>query len=250
MACCTKSTAGKLALGLGAVAAGVSAAGYAVRSPRSSVFGPSVWRGPQDRPAVALTFDDGPSESTPQILEVLNRYRAKATFFQCGLSVRRLPEISRSVLAGGHEVGNHSYTHLLLSLRSAGMIEEEFSRAQQTIEETTGFSPTLLRAPFGVRWFGFRRMQQRLGLLGVMWTVIGYDWNLPSRSVVNRVKAGICNGAIICLHDGRQLRARPDISPTLEAVRILIPAIQEQGFRLETVSQLLCPTNSSSVSAV
>ena len=129
------------------------------------------------------------------------------------------------------------------------MIEEEFSRAQQTIAGATGFSPSLLRAPFGVRWFGFRRIQRRLRLLGIMWTVLGYDWKRPSQIVVDRVKAGIANGAIICLHDGRQLRVKPDISPTLEAVRILVPLIQEQGYRLETVSQLLCPTNSSSASA-
>jgi peptidoglycan-N-acetylglucosamine deacetylase len=247
MACCDKSRAA--ALGIGVAAAGAAALAYAVRSPRSNVFGPSVWHGPRDRRAIALTFDDGPSESTPEILELLDRYRAPATFFQCGLNVRRLPEIARAVWAGGHEIGNHSYTHLMLAMRSPGMIEEEFSRAQETIAETTGCSPTLLRAPFGVRWFGFRQVQLRLGLLGVMWTAIGYDWKRPTRFIVERVKAGISNGAIICLHDGRQLRVRPDIGPTLEAVRVLVPLIQEQGYRLETVSQLLCPTNLSSASA-
>src|SRR5215467_7269153 len=80
---------------LGLAAAGAAAVAYAVRSPKSDVFGPSVWRGPQDRPAVALTFDDGPSESTPEILELLDHHRAQATFFQCGLNIRRLPEITR-----------------------------------------------------------------------------------------------------------------------------------------------------------
>lgn len=247
---CDKSRAARqLTLGIGVAAAGAAALAYAVRSPRSSAFGPSVWHGPRDRRAIALTFDDGPSESTPEILDLLDRYRAPATFFQCGLNVRRLPEIARAVRAAGNEIGNHSYTHLMLAMRSPGMIEEEFTRAQQTIARTTGFSPALLRAPFGVRWFGFRQAQQRLGLLGTMWTVIGYDWSLPSGFIVDRVKAGIANGAIICLHDGRQLRVRPDISPTLEAVRVLVPLILERGYKLETVSQLLCPTNSSSASA-
>jgi peptidoglycan/xylan/chitin deacetylase (PgdA/CDA1 family) len=238
------------ALSAAAVAAGVGGFAYAVRAPRSDVFGPSVWRGPRDRPAVALTFDDGPSESTPDILDVLDRYRARATFFQIGLNVRRLPDVSRQVFAAGHEIGNHSYTHLLLAMRAAGMIEQEFTRTQQIIAETTGYSPWLLRAPFGVRWFGFRRVQQQLGLLGVMWSILGYDWKRSSRFVVDRVKAGIGNGAIICLHDGRQLQSRPDVRATLEAARILVPWIQEQGYRLETVSQLLCPTNSSSASAL
>jgi peptidoglycan/xylan/chitin deacetylase (PgdA/CDA1 family) len=238
----------QVALGAGIAAAGAAALAYTARSPRSDFFGPSVWRGPQDRPAIALTFDDGPSESTPAILDLLDRHRARATFFQCGLNVRRLPDVSRAVLAAGHEVGNHSYTHLLMSLKPAGIIDEEFSRTQDVIAETTGFSPWLMRAPFGVRWFGFRRMQHRLGLLGVMWSVIGYDWKRPSSFVVEKVKAGISNGAIICLHDGRQLQVKPDVRATLEAVRFLVPMIQDQGYTLETVSQLLCPTNSSSAS--
>ncbi len=249
MACCDKAVARQVALGMGVAAAGVAAFGYAVRSPKSDVFGPSVWRGPLDRPAVALTFDDGPSESTPEILKLLHRHGARATFFQCGLNVRRLPEIAREVFAAGHEIGNHSYTHLLLSLKRAGIIDEEFSRTQKIIEDTTGFQPWLLRAPFGVRWFGLRQVQRRLGLLGVMWSVIGYDWKRPSRAVVDRVKARLANGAIICLHDGRLLGVKPDIRATLDAVRILIPLIQDLGYRLETISQLLCPTNSSSASA-
>lgn len=238
--------------GLGVVmgaAAGAAALGWAVRSPRSSVFGSSAWRGPRDRRSIALTFDDGPSESTPELLEILDRHGGRATFFQCGLNVRRLPEISRAVVAAGHEIGNHSHTHLLLSLRRPGLIEEEFACAQRTIADATGFRPAVLRAPFGVRWFGFRRMQQRLGLAGVMWTVIGYDWSLPSCDIVDRVKRGMGNGAILCLHDGRLLQARPDIRATVEAARVLVPLIRGEGYRLETVSQLLCPTNSSSVSA-
>jgi peptidoglycan/xylan/chitin deacetylase (PgdA/CDA1 family) len=226
-----------------------AALAYAVRAPRSNFFAPSVWRGPRTRAAVALTFDDGPSEATLEILDILERHSARATFFQCGMNVRRLPDVSDAVLAGGHELGNHSYTHLLLSLRSPGIIEEEFRRAQETIFETTGFRPALLRVPFGVRWFGLRRAQRRLGLLGITWTAIGYDWSLPSAAIVNRVRPRVGNGAIICLHDGRQLQVRPDVRETVAAVRVLVPWLQEQGYRLETVSQLLCPTNSSSGSA-
>src|SRR4051794_25963865 len=128
MECCDKARVGKqLGLGVGAAAACAGVMAYAVRSPRSDLFGPSVWHGPRDLRAVALTFDDGPSESTPEILAELDRYRARATFFQCGLNIRRLPDIAREVFAAGHEIGNHSYTHPLLSLRSAGLIDEEFS---------------------------------------------------------------------------------------------------------------------------
>ena len=76
-----------------------------------------------------------------------------------------------------------------------------------------------------------------------MWTAIGYDWRLRAEEVVRRMAAGVANGAILCLHDGRELRARPDIGVTVEAVRSLVPLLLDHGYRFETVSRLLCPTN-------
>jgi peptidoglycan/xylan/chitin deacetylase (PgdA/CDA1 family) len=94
-----------------------------------------------------------------------------------------------------------------------------------------------------VRWFGFDAMQRQMGLLGVMWTVIARDWRLPGDRVAERVLRRASNGGIFCLHDGRGLRAKPDIRATLDAVRIIVPRLQQRGYRFETVSQLLCPTN-------
>src|ERR1017187_6356219 len=85
----------------GALAAG-SVLAWAVRGRSSAVFGPSLWRGNPVRPAIALTFDDGPSESTPQLLEILARHKVPATFFQCGVNVERLPAVAREVVAAGH----------------------------------------------------------------------------------------------------------------------------------------------------
>ena len=229
--------------GVAAGAMGAACMAWAVRGRSSQVFAPSVWRGDRNRRAVALTFDDGPSEGTPEILDLLAAHRAPATFFQCGANVERLPEVARAVGRAGHEIGNHSYSHPLSCLRGPAAIAAEFGRAQKIIAETTGCVPKLLRAPYGVRWFGYREAQRRLGLLGVMWTVIGYDWKQTSDAVVDRVLRGLTRGAIICLHDGRELGAHPDVRETVEAVRLLVPAIRERGYSLETVSQLLCPTN-------
>ena len=216
---------------------------WAVRGRSSSVFGPSFWRGPRGRRAVALTFDDGPSESTPQILDILARYNAPASFFQCGANVERLPDVARAVRQAGHDIGNHSHTHALFCFRSPRFIEEELRRAQEAIEAHTGARPAWFRAPFGARWFGVGRAQRRLKLAGVMWTVIGYDWNRRADAVVERMAGRVSNGAILCLHDGRELRARPDIGVTVEAVRRLVPVLLDQGYKFETVSRLLCPTN-------
>jgi peptidoglycan/xylan/chitin deacetylase (PgdA/CDA1 family) len=231
---------------IGIAAAGLATAGflsYAVRAPSSTVFGPSVYRGDQTRPALALTFDDGPSESTPALLEILAAHSVPATFFMCGGNVRRCPAIARDVAAAGHEVGNHTYSHPRLDFHSPEFIYHEMALAQETIRAATGQIPRLFRAPFGVRWFGMRSAQKRLQLLGVMWTIIGRDWRLPAPQVATRVLRNAGNGAIICLHDGRGVEQAPDIRATLDAVESVIPVLKERGFHFETISRILCPTN-------
>jgi len=225
----------------GGAACGAAFLAWAVRGRSAAVFGPSVHRGPADRPAIALTFDDGPSEGTPRVLELLHKYQVPATFFQCGANVERLPEIARAVHDAGHEIGNHSHTHPLFCFRSPAFILQELTRAQRAIAGATGFSPVLLRAPFGARWFGLRGAQRRLNLHGVMWTVIGYDWKLKADTIVGRMLPGICNGAILCLHDGREIQANPEIGETVAAVGRLIPILRDRGYKFETVSRLLCP---------
>jgi peptidoglycan/xylan/chitin deacetylase (PgdA/CDA1 family) len=200
-----------------------------------------VWRGDAHRKAIAITFDDGPSESTPLVLDALRQYGAIATFFHCGSNIRRLPAIAREVQAAGHELGNHSDSHALCCFRSPSFIHDDFARAQQTFGETLNLAPALMRAPFGVRSLGYRRMQKQLSLLGVMWTVIGLDWKLSADAVCNRVLRAASNGSIVCLHDGRGCTARPDIRTSLEAVKRILPAILERGLSFETVSQILCP---------
>jgi peptidoglycan/xylan/chitin deacetylase (PgdA/CDA1 family) len=190
---------------------------------------------------IALTFDDGPSEGTDDVLELLERYRVPATFFQIGANVERLPARARAVAAAGHEIGNHSHTHPLLCFRSAEFMYQEFARAQRAITEIAGFAPVFLRAPFGARWFGLRQVQRRLHLRAVMWTRIGYDWKLKADTIVARMLPGVVNGAILCLHDGREIRADPDVRETVAAVSRLIPILRDRGYKFETISRLLCP---------
>lgn len=229
-----------VALGaFGGVAGGAALLAYGVRGRSSRLFGPSVHRGPRELRAIALTFDDGPSESTPRLLDSLARHGVPATLFQCGANVRRLPAVARAAAAAGHEIGNHSDTHPAFYFRSAADIYAEFARAQETLADVTGRRPELMRAPYGARWFGFRAMQRELGLLGVMWTVIGRDWTLDAAAVAQRVVSRVRNGAIVCLHDGRGLEPNPDISATLAAVDGIVPSLLDRGFAFRTVSALL-----------
>ncbi|HEY1759208.1 MAG TPA: polysaccharide deacetylase family protein [Bryobacteraceae bacterium] len=227
----------------GLVSAAGGFAGYAVRGRSSRVFAPSVYHGDRSRAVLALTFDDGPSLSTPALLEILSEYRIRATFFMCGRNVRRLPAVAREVRNAGHEIGNHTDTHPRFDFKSPEFIYREMALAQETIHLHTGVTPRLFRAPYGVRWFGLRRAQQRLGLTGVMWTVIGKDWSWPAGRIVRRLTDGAANGGILCLHDGRGISAGPDIRATLQAVETAIPMLLRRGFEFQTLSEMLCPTN-------
>jgi peptidoglycan/xylan/chitin deacetylase (PgdA/CDA1 family) len=224
----------------GAVFSGLSAtAAYGSVSKSSQLFGPSVYRGPGRRRTVALTFDDGPSEGTLEILDYLHKEAVWATFFQCGMNVRRLPHIAGQVAAAGHQLGNHTYSHPRLPFKSREFIEHEFKEAQSIITYETGVAPMVLRPPYGFRWVGMREVQQKLALLDVLWTVIGYDWCWPADRIAKHVLKRCTPGGIICLHDGRGVRSNPDIRTTLRAVKQIIPALKDQGYGFEVISDLM-----------
>jgi peptidoglycan/xylan/chitin deacetylase (PgdA/CDA1 family) len=224
----------------GAVLGGVSATlAYGSISKSSQLFGPSVYRGSGQRRSIALTFDDGPSEATLPLLEYLAKESVFATFFQCGMNVRRLPRVAGEVAAHGHQLGNHTYSHPRLPFKSRDFIDQEFTKTQRIIQTETGFTPMLLRAPYGFRWFGMQRVQQKLALLGVMWTVMGNDWRWPASRIAKHVLAHSSPGGIICLHDGRSIQPNPDVKPTLNAVRQIVPILKDQGYHFEIVSDLL-----------
>ncbi|HEX7359125.1 MAG TPA: polysaccharide deacetylase family protein [Bryobacteraceae bacterium] len=224
----------------GAVLGGVSAtAAYGSVSKSSQLFGPSVYCGPGRRRSVALTFDDGPSEGTMAVLEYLDREGIKGTFFQCGANVRRLPQVAGAVSAAGHQIGNHTYSHPHLMLKSRQFIDREFTEAQRIIQLETGVVPMLLRPPYGFRWVGMRQVQERLSLLGVLWTVIGHDWHWGGEHVADYVLRQCSPGGIICLHDGRSVYPRPDVRPTLTALRRIVPELLDRGYTFDTVSEIL-----------
>src|SRR5262245_12998710 len=110
------------------------------------MLAPSIFQGPNSRKAIALTFDDGPSESTSALLEILSEHDARATFFQIGRNVERMPEIARMVAERGHEIGNHSYSHSPFYLRHAQFICDEVQLAQVAIQSATGIVAQYFRA--------------------------------------------------------------------------------------------------------
>lgn len=208
----------------------------------------SVYCGSAQRRAVALTFDDGPTPETLKLLAYLRSEGLRATFFHSGLQVERYPEIVRQVHLDGHEIGNHAYSHVRLSpdlLRlqphfpSQRFVHQELSRTQELLTNICGKEPRLFRPPYGHRWIGSDRVHRRLGLTCIQWTVIGHDWEWPAQRVAERVLQRATPGAILCLHDGREMAPFPDLTETIEALHIIVPELRRRGFDFVTVGELL-----------
>jgi peptidoglycan/xylan/chitin deacetylase (PgdA/CDA1 family) len=224
----------------GAVLGGASAiAAYGAVRKSSQMFGPCVFRGPGTRKSVALTFDDGPSKGTLPLLDYLAKEGIRATFFQCGMNILRHASIAGQVAAGGHEIGNHTFSHPHLPFKSREFIDHEFTETQKIIAGETGVTPMLLRPPYGLRWVGLQAVQEKLALLGVLWTVIGNDWKWPAPRIASRVLHHASPGGIICLHDGRAVEPNPETRQTLAAIREIVPMLKDQGYGFETVSDIL-----------
>jgi peptidoglycan/xylan/chitin deacetylase (PgdA/CDA1 family) len=206
----------------------------------SDWFGPSLRQGPpaSSLPRVALTFDDGPSESTPAILDLLAEHKAQGTFFLVGKNVERLPAIARRYGQEGHEIGNHTWSHPNFYYRAPWQVRREIARCSQVIEDRLGARPRLFRPPFGVRWFGMFPALRRLAMRSVLWTVDGRDWKFPAAEIARRVLENPQDGDVILLHDGFRTHPGDHRRETAKALRTILESLRGRGVRCVTVSDL------------
>ncbi|WP_352431499.1 polysaccharide deacetylase family protein [Pyrinomonas sp.] len=212
---------------------------YATYAVRSQLLGPTIWRGDENAGAVALTFDDGPAESTPEILEILAAHDVPATFFMIGREVERRPTVARAVAAAGHEIGNHSYTHPIYLYCTAHRTRWELRRAQEAIANVTGVVPLWVRPPCGVRTRAYFRAACELDLVTVQWTVAGFDWKRRNASDIARtVTKALVPGAIILLHDGDSSNRR-DRRETAAALPLIISGARARGWRFVPLVELI-----------
>src|SRR5262249_17111753 len=131
-----------------------------------------------DGPYIAMTFDDGPSSATtPRLLDILKARHIKATFFMIGQNAESNPDIVRRILAEGHEIGNHSWTHPQLSKLPEDKVTEEITKTQDAIRSACGYTPTLMRPPYGAITKAQREwIENQFGLNVILWTVDPFDW--------------------------------------------------------------------------
>jgi peptidoglycan/xylan/chitin deacetylase (PgdA/CDA1 family) len=212
---------------------------YATCAVRSQWLGRTCWRGRSDTNAVALTFDDGPSPDTERILDVLRAQEASATFFMVGREVESFPGIAQRVLAAGHEVGNHSYSHPSYLFQRAGETHAQIRRAQSVIAETIGITPQMARPPYGVRTPAYFSATHALNLQTVQWDVAGFDWKrITPRQIADNVLRKAQPGSIILLHDGDSA-GKNSRKNTVEALPLIIKGLRDRDLQIDPLSQLL-----------
>lgn len=196
--------------------------------------------GDESRPAIALTFDDGPSARfTPQILNILAAYQVRATFFLLGRHARCYPGLVRALVAQGHEIGNHTYSHPHLSGVAPAILAQELEKTTVVLRRLGVPTPSLFRPPYSELTAATTRFLARRGWKIILGNVDSGDWQGHSAAeIAAQVERGLKNGAIVIFHDNNE-NDDADRQPTVEALRLLLPRMQAAGFRCLTVSALL-----------
>jgi peptidoglycan/xylan/chitin deacetylase (PgdA/CDA1 family) len=229
---------------LGAVVANHALLTAAGLWPRSSLLGPNLTRLPPDRESgrIAITIDDGPDpDVTPVVLDILERYRARVTFFCIGERVAAYPAIARAIVQGGHAIENHSQRHLnRFSLLGPRGLSAEILTAQDTISAITGQTPRLFRAPAGLRNPFLEPVLHRCGLRLVSWTRRGFDTvSRDPGAVFAKLTRNLSAGDILLVHDGHAARAA-DGKPVVQAVLPrLLEALAAAGLATVTLREVV-----------
>lgn len=181
---------------------------------------------------IALTFDDGPGPYTAHLLDILDQYGAKATFFLIGSKVSGQASVVRSIQARGHQLGNHSWSHPELPKLSVDQIAGEIDRTNEAIRQATGVKPSILRPPYGaVNGVVLEQLRLR-NMSSILWSVDTRDWaDRNSQIVCSRAVAGARPGAVILMHDIHQT--------SVNAVPCILSSLKQQGYSFVTVQNLI-----------
>jgi peptidoglycan/xylan/chitin deacetylase (PgdA/CDA1 family) len=186
------------------------------------------------QPVVAMTFDDGPHPTlTPRLLDILKERNIKCTFFVIGKNAKTYPKIIQRMIAEGHEVANHTWTHCSLTSRSDAQIRTELKLSEDALMEVANYRPQLIRPPYGAINTRIKQLMfSEFGYSTIMWSVDPQDWRRPGVSVVtSRLVNGAHPGAIMLAHD-----IHP---PTIQAMPAMFDQLLAKGYQFVTVSQLL-----------
>ncbi|MGG1600604.1 MULTISPECIES: polysaccharide deacetylase family protein [Paenibacillus] len=200
-----------------------------------------VWNVETDQKLIALTFDDGPNPVyTPQILDLLNQYGAKGTFFVIGKRVQMYPAIAIREVNEGHEIANHTFDHHYLKNFPPERLVEEIRQTQEVIFDITEQMPHVFRPPGGFYNDALLQSVKKDQLTVVMWSWYQdtQDWKKPGvDKIVRQVLDNAHNGDIVLFHD-----LQGDCTQTVEALKQILPELTRRGYQFVTVSDLIAKT--------
>ncbi|MDM5248672.1 MULTISPECIES: polysaccharide deacetylase family protein [unclassified Lysinibacillus] len=179
---------------------------------------------------VALTFDDGPdAKVTPQVLAILKKYDAKATFFMVGTNVSRNPALVEQIYEAGHEIGNHTWNHSKLTNLSTANVKQEVNKTSDAIYKAIGQYPTVFRPPYGAT---SDKVRSVITMPSILWSIDTLDWkHRNADKILSYVKSSVKDGSIILMHDIHQ--------STANGLENVILYLQKQGYEFVTVSEIL-----------
>ncbi len=185
---------------------------------------------------IALTFDDGPHPRyTPQILDILDKYEIKATFFVIGVNAENYPQPLEDTVRRGHEIGNHTYTHPHVSFLSRENLSDEIRKCEASVFIHGEYKPKLFRPPEGLIDSAVKSASGNLDYKVILWNIDTRDWaHTPANEIADNVLSNIKSGDIILMHDYINYN-----SPTPEALEIFIPQLLDEGYHFVTVSELI-----------
>jgi len=202
-----------------------------------------IYRRGERTPQVSITFDDGPdAKHTPKILDILKEKNVKAAFFVTGKNVEKHPEIARRIVAEGHEIGNHTYSHKELVRLTRKRIIKELDRTGEAIRNACGVSTDLFRPPRGMYRQATRSLLMKLGYKIILWSVSSVDWRRTSPNwILNRIRRYARFGSIILFHDGGALVRRNGGKRinTVKALPMVIDYLRSQDLEIVPVSKLV-----------
>jgi peptidoglycan/xylan/chitin deacetylase (PgdA/CDA1 family) len=215
--------------GLGALGLAAGGCAYAAMWPASELFGRALIA-PKHPGELALTFDDGPNPAwTPQLLDILAEHDVRATFFLIGRYAHAEPDLVRRILAASHVIGNHSWSHPNLAITATRRVEEELTRARDTLQQIAGIPIRWFRPPFGGRRPVVLSIARDLGMTLVLWNAITTDWREPSperiaQSMMHKIDRNQRRGwaTNIVLHDGGHLALGANRGPSIAAAAQLL----------------------------
>ena len=193
-------------------------------------------KGEGNNKKIALTFDDGPHPRyTKRILEILDRYNIKATFFVIGKNIENYPGNLKSIYESGHEIGNHSYDHINEKNINSEQAKEEIGKCEILIYNEIGITPKVFRPPQGQYSRAVEEAAKDSNYSIVLWSIDTRDWeHNPSSKIFKTIEENVDGGDIILMHDYISGK-----NTTCDALELIIPSLLQKGFEFVTVSELI-----------